>query len=189
MALTRKMLSAMGIESEKIDQIIEAHVETVDSLKEQIAEYKEAADQLPGVQEELDELKEAVDGKDYDALKQEYDAYKAEIEAKETKRAKEQAYRDALKDANLTEKGIEKALKYADWDGIELGDDGKLKDAKDHIKAVREEWAEYVTKKEQRGADVQTPPDNNGGGNQPSRAAMVAKKHYEALYGTKGDKS
>ena len=33
MALTRKMLKAMGIEEEKIDQIIEAHTETVDALK------------------------------------------------------------------------------------------------------------------------------------------------------------
>ena len=33
MSLTRKMLKAMGIEEEKIDQIIEAHSETVDSLK------------------------------------------------------------------------------------------------------------------------------------------------------------
>jgi hypothetical protein len=34
MALTRKMLKAMGIEEEKIEQIIEAHAETVDGLKE-----------------------------------------------------------------------------------------------------------------------------------------------------------
>ena len=33
MALTRKMLKAMGIEDDKIDQIIEAHTETVDGLK------------------------------------------------------------------------------------------------------------------------------------------------------------
>ena len=32
MALTRKMLKAMGIEDEKIDQIIEAHTETTDPL-------------------------------------------------------------------------------------------------------------------------------------------------------------
>lgn len=40
MALSRKMLKAMGIEDEKIDQIIEAHSETVDSLKEQVSAYK-----------------------------------------------------------------------------------------------------------------------------------------------------
>ena len=33
MALTRKMLRAMGIEDDKADQIIEAHAETVDALR------------------------------------------------------------------------------------------------------------------------------------------------------------
>ena len=36
MTLTRKMLKAMGIEEEKIDQIIEAHAETVDGLNEKL---------------------------------------------------------------------------------------------------------------------------------------------------------
>lgn len=38
MSLTRKMLRAMGIEDDKADQIIEAHAETVDALKQQVAE-------------------------------------------------------------------------------------------------------------------------------------------------------
>ncbi|MEE8717538.1 MAG: hypothetical protein SOI24_10925 [Coriobacteriales bacterium] len=38
MALTRKMLRAMGIEDEKADEIIEAHAETVDALKQRIAD-------------------------------------------------------------------------------------------------------------------------------------------------------
>ena len=43
MSLTRKMLKAMGIEEEKIDQIIEAHSETVDALKKDRDTYKENA--------------------------------------------------------------------------------------------------------------------------------------------------
>lgn len=58
MSLTRKMLKAMGIEEEKIEQIIEAHTETVDALKA----YKEDADKLKNVQRELDDLKAAGDG-------------------------------------------------------------------------------------------------------------------------------
>ena len=34
MSLTRKMLRAMGIEDDKADQIIDAHAETVDALKQ-----------------------------------------------------------------------------------------------------------------------------------------------------------
>ena len=42
-SLTRKMLKAMGIEDEKIDQIIEAHSETVDALKERSADFEKNA--------------------------------------------------------------------------------------------------------------------------------------------------
>lgn len=166
MSLTRKMLKAMGIEEEKIDQIIEAHSETVDSLKADRDSYKEDAEKLKGVQKELDDLKAKGDDgwkEKHDNLKVEFDNYKNDVEAKETKAAKEAAYRAILKDANLSEKGIEKAVKYADWDKIELDEDGKLKGANDHIKSVREEWAEYVTTTTTTGAKTSTPPANNGG--------------------------
>ena len=103
------------------------------------------------------------DSEEYKTLKKSFDDYKAEVTAKETKAAKEKAYRAILKDANLSEKGIEKAVKYAEWDKIELGEDGKLKGANDHIKAVREEWAEYVTTTTTTGAKTSTPPANTGG--------------------------
>ena len=166
MSLTRKMLKAMGIEEEKIDQIIEAHTDTVDGLKSDLSKYKTDAEKLSDVQKELDELKAKGDDgwkEKHDALKAEFDQYKNDVQAKETKAAKEAAYRAILKDANLSEKGIEKAIKYAEWDKIELGEDGKLKGANDHIKAVREEWAEYVTTTTTTGAKTSTPPANNGG--------------------------
>jgi predicted ribosome quality control (RQC) complex YloA/Tae2 family protein len=102
------------------------------------------------------------DSEEYKTLKQSFDDYKAEVAAKETKAAKEAAYRAILKDANLSEKGIEKAIKYAEWDKIELEADGKLKGASDHIKSVKEEWAEYVTTTTTTGAKTSNPPANNG---------------------------
>ena len=166
MSLTRKMLKAMGIEEEKIDQIIEAHSETVDSLKADRDTYKEDAEKLKTVQKELDDLKAKGDDgwkEKHDKLKGEFDTYKKDVEAKETHSKKEAAFRAILKDANLSEKGIEKAIKYAEWDKIELEADGKLKGASDHIKAVKEEWAEYVTTTTTTGAKTSTPPANSGG--------------------------
>ena len=179
MSLTRKMLKAMGIEEEKIDQIIEAHSETVDSLKADRDSYKEDAEKLKDVQKELDELKAKGDDgwkEKHDALKVEFDQYKNDVQEKETKAAKETAYRAILKDANLSEKGIEKAVKYADWDKIELDEDGKLKGANDHIKAVREEWAEYVTTTTTTGAKTSTPPANNGTGTGKTKEEIMAIK-------------
>ena len=177
MSLTRKMLKAMGIEEEKIDQIIEAHSETVDSLKADRDSYKEDAEKLKDVQKELDDLKAKGDDgwkEKHDALKVEFDQYKNDVQAKETKAAKEAAYRAILKDANLSEKGIEKAIKYADWDKIELDADGKLKGANDHIKAVRDEWAEYVTTTTTTGAKTSNPPLNNGGKTVKTKEEIMA---------------
>ena len=161
MALTRKMLKAMGIEDEKIDQIIDAHTETVDGLKA----YKADAERLADVEKELETLKAKGDGglkQKYDDLKAEYEKYKTEVENAKALEAKKTAYKELIKDAGLSEKGSEKALKYADWEKIELDSDGKIKDAKDHLKDLKEEWAEYVVKEGEKGAETATPPENNG---------------------------
>ena len=54
MALTRRALKAMGIEDEKIDEIINMHTETVDGLKADVAKYKADAETLPGIQKQLE---------------------------------------------------------------------------------------------------------------------------------------
>ena len=77
----------------------------------------------------------------------------------------------------MSEKGIEKAIKYAEWDKIELDADGKLKGANDHIKAVREEWAEYVTTTTTTGAKTSTPPVNTGGA-KLTKAEIYAKDEH-----------
>ena len=167
MALSRKLLKGMALTDEQVDTIIEAHTETVNALKDERDGYKADAEKLAAVQKELDGLKaKGGDGwkEKYEGLKGEFDAYKSDVAANEAQRAKEAAYRSILKDANLSEKGIEKAIKYAEWDKIELEADGKVRGANDHIKAVKEEWAEYVTTTNTAGASTPNPPANNGGG-------------------------
>ena len=180
MALSRKLLKGMGLTEEQVDTIIEAHTDTVDGLKEELKKAQVDADKLPGVQKELDDLKAKGDDgwkEKHDKLKGEFDQYKTDVQAKETQTAKEKAYRAILKDANLSEKGIEKAIKYAEWDKIELEADGKLKGASDHIKAAKEEWAEYVTTTTTTGAKTSNPPANNGGsGNGKTREEILAIK-------------
>lgn len=174
MALTkaqvREILSAAGITSEHmseaVDKIIDGHLTSVNALREDVAKYKADAEKLPTVQKELDDMKaNSNDGwkEKHDKLKDEFDTYKKDVEEKETHNKKVEAYKAILKDANLSEKGIEKAIKYAEWDKIELEADGKVKGASDHIKAVKEEWAEYVTTTTTTGARTSTPPANTGG--------------------------
>lgn len=171
MALTkakiREILSDAGVETDRIteaaNRIYDGYSAALDLAHDENAKLREKVAGFDDIRRELEELKKSSKQEDYDKLKQEYDQYKADVEKKEAQAAKEKAYRAALKDANLNEKGIEKAVKYADWNGIELDDDGNLKDAKKHIKEVREEWAEYVTTQGQKGADTPKPPTGGGG--------------------------
>lgn len=191
MALTkaqvREILSAAGVTSENmseaVDKIIDGHLTSVNALREDVAKYKADAEKLPTVQKELDDMKaNSNDGwkEKHDKLKDEFDTYKKDVEEKETHNKKVEAYKAILKDANLSEKGIEKAVKYAEWDKIELDADGKVKGASDHIKAVKEEWAEYVTTTTTTGAKTSTPPANNNGG--AMTKADIYKKDEHGRY-------
>lgn len=164
MALTRRMLKAMGIEDEKIDQIIDAHTETVDALKDERDTYKAGAEKLPGVQKELDDLKK--DGGDwqkkYEKEHTDFEAYKNEQTAKEAKATKDAAFRTLLKEAGIPEKRLDVIMKVTNLDEIELDNDGKIKDANKHTETVKSEYADFIVTKTERGADVDTPPANKG---------------------------
>jgi hypothetical protein len=202
MSLTRKFLSAMGIEGDKIDEIITAHVDTVDALKEERDKYKAdaeankaSADKLPSIEKELKELKEAQGNNIYetkynemkaekDKLKEEFDKYKADIDAAEVKRSKESAYRALLKAANVSEKRIDKILKVTDIDALELDKDGKFKDEESLSKSIKDEWGDFIVKEHQSGANPATPP--TGDAKVPkgeSRAAKIAAQYHANLYG------
>lgn len=176
MALTRKFLSALGIEADKIDEIIEAHTDSINALKEQRDSYKADAEKLPEVQKELDALKaKGADGfeKKYTELKKEFDTYKADITAKELRAQKEEAYKEILKDAGIGAKHVAKVLKYTDWDSVKLDKDGKVEDAKDHIKSVKEEWSELIVSEGRKGAETSTPPAGSQGGSPKTKDEIM----------------
>lgn len=186
MALTRKFLKALGIEEDKIEQIIDAHDETVHGLKDERDKFKADADKLPEVQRELETAKAAAKNSgDAQKIQKEFDDYKAEVQAKETKSKKEAALRKVAKDAGLTEAGITKALKYSDYAAIELDDKGEIKTAKDLIKSLKEEWSEHLAKESSNGANTATPPGGDGGSpsGANSRAAQLYNQHYQTMYG------
>ena len=167
MGFSRKMLKAMNIEEEKIEQIIEAHSETVDALKADRDTYKEDAAKLAAVQKELDELKAKGDDgykAKYEAEKAAHDALKADIAAKETKQAKTDAYRELLKGANIDEKRIATILRAEapTIDKIELDADGKIKNAEQYTESIKSDWADFIVTQSAKGTNTATPPANGG---------------------------
>lgn len=196
MALKREFLAALGIEESKIQAIIEAHIETVDALKKERDTYKAQAEKLPEVQKELDKAKAAAkDSGEFEKLKKEYDDFKAEVAGKETLAKKKAALKKlAAEKAKLSDTGVEKALKFSDFDKIELDDKGEIKDPDGVVKGLQTEWATFVESTDKKGAGTPNPPTGGGSGSGGgiSRAAQLYQQHHTALYGqteTKGANS
>lgn len=174
MALTRKFLTALGVEAEKVDEIITAHSETVEALKEERDKYKADAEALPAVQQELAELKEATEKAGasgnayqvkYDAIKEEFERYKADVEAKATRASKEAAYKALLKEAGISDKRMDAVMKVSgdEIDKLDLDAEGKAKNKDNLVKSIAEEWSDFVVKESKAGADTSTPPETGGG--------------------------
>lgn len=196
MALTRKFLTALGIEPEKIDEIIVAHTDTVNALKEERDRYKVDAEALPAVTKERDDLKEAAEkNKDnpykeqYEDLKKEYEDYKADVDAKAKAVKQKAAYRKLLQNAGVNEKRIDSILKVSETGKIEFDDKGEVKDADATVEAIKTEWADFIVSEETKGASTSKPPAGNNGGadSGKSRAAEVAAKFYKTTYGGKNE--
>lgn len=169
MAFTRKFLSALGIEPEKVDEIIAAHTEVTDALKEERDKYKVEAEKLPDVENELKALKEKAAGEDpykekYEKLKKEHDEYVKDVEAKATTAKKENAFKELLKAVGIPEKRIDSVLKVSDISKLEFDDEGNVKDGDKLKESLKTEWADFIPTTKTEGARSATPPANAGKG-------------------------
>ena len=167
---TRKYLTSIGIEEDKIDLIMEKHSEVVTEIKDERDRYKVEADKLPDVQRQLSELQEdAKKNSDdkykvkYDALKEDFEEYKKGVTAKETKSKKESAYTKLLKAAGVSEKRISAILKVTNFDDIELDENGDAKEADKLTESIKSEWSDFISTTSTQGANVANPPANNTG--------------------------
>lgn len=193
MALTRKMLAAMDIPAEKIDEIISSHAETVNAIKEERDRLQTEVDALKSVESDLEKANKKLESYEsgdwenkYNTLKGEYDTYKSDVETKATKNAKESAYKKLLAEAGVSDKRIETIMRVsgATVDGLVLDKDGKIKDADKLIEGAKTEWADFIVTKGEQGAETPNPPENNGGeGAKPSRAAQLMAQYRDEHYG------
>jgi chromosome segregation ATPase len=201
MALTRKALAAMGIEAEKIEQIMELHLGVVNEIKDerqqaeaQAKEYKTEAEKLPAVQKELDDLKAEVakseDFKEkYETVKREYDEFKSEQAAAKRKADIDAAARAYFKDKKIaSDENLEIVMRGSrdEINSLELDDDGKIKDTSALDALVDGVYSKFRATEADLGAATATPPANTGGDTgRPSRAAQMAQQFREEHYGTK----
>lgn len=191
MALTRKMLSAMGIDEDKQDEIINAHIEVVNALKEERDSFKEDAGKAKKLQKQIDDLNESMKNgerspykvkyeakvEEFNDLKKEFDDYKADVSAKETEAKKSSAYKTLLKESGVSDKRIDSVLRVTDLSKIELDNDGKIKDADGLKKSIKEEWSDFIVTQSEQGAQTANPPQNTGG-TKMTRAEIYKKDDH-----------
>lgn len=164
MSLTRKALSAMGIEGDKIDQIIEMHSETVNALKDQMSEYKSKAEKLPDITKELEELKKTAENPDeykakYESEKQAFAEFKKNIETEKVNSTKDKLYRKLLADNHVKPNRIDLIMRTVNLDKLELDGEDKLKGSEDLNKSIIKDWQDFIVTTEVKGTDTATPPN------------------------------
>lgn len=152
MALTRKMLKAMGIDEDKIEQIIDEHSESISAIKAERDDYKEKAEQLSEIQKQLEKAQRKANKAD------EWENKYKEIESKQSKRSKETAYRRLLKDIGISNDArIDKIIRISDLSRVQM-EDGKIKNADSLKTDLKKEWSDFIPTTSTKGADTQTPP-------------------------------
>lgn len=160
MALTRSMLKAMGIEEEKIEQIIESHTESTNALKDQRDEAMRQAERVTELEKQVEEL--SAQPQDdwrakYDEEHESFEAFKAEVAKQRELDEKRSLYGALLKDSGVDERRIPAILKVTDLDGISVRD-GAIEGAEALSARVAEEWGDFIAQTFVKGAKVDDPP-------------------------------
>lgn len=133
--MSRKWLEALGLEADKIDVIVEAHSGIIQAVKDE----RDAA--VKAREEVTEELNKIDRTKDWKKL------YEDELVAnnkRNERAAKETALRDAYKQAGIPEKYHGRLLKIADYDAIELGEDGKAKNTDTLVNNAKSEYSDFI---------------------------------------------
>lgn len=193
MAFSRQTLKAMGFTDDQVQSLIDLHTEVTDNLKAEIKKYKEDAEKLPDAQRQLDEANSKISAAEKDDYKGKYESEKAahdklkeDIKAKETTAKKSTAFKAYLKEKGYSDNAITKITKYGGYvDGIELDDEGKIKDSDKLLTSIEGEWGEYkpTTTKVTHTPNIPNQTATGGEKKTTSRAAQIWEKTMKSMYG------
>lgn len=185
MALTRKFLKALGIEEDKIEEIITAHGETVAALKDEIDKAEQSAKDSAAAAQERDKLQkrvEALEKTSGDAAKvqAEYDAYKQQVETDKANAGKKALIKKALEEAHANPAAIDLMLNTVKLDDVEL-DGEALKDAEAVLKPIREAHAGLFGTVQNQGTPPLNPPAGDGKMTRESFEKLPLSKRMEYI--------
>jgi len=181
-AFLKETLSKAGCDpetlSEVVGKILDGHTASIEALREERDGYKADLETAKANLKELEGLKK--ESGDYASLKKEYDDFKAKVETEKVRGAKESAYKGILKEAGIPERHYSKILKYSDVDSVELDEEGKVTNAKDIMKSIKDEWSDHIETSSATGTTTPTPPTNVGGSSAKTMKEIMSIKNTSA---------
>lgn len=123
----------------------------------------------------------------YEAMHGEFENFKKAQTAKEAKAAKEAAVRAYYQSKGITGKNLDIAMRGsgAEIEALELGEDGKIKDAVAIDALISGDFSGLVGQTRTEGADTAHPPAGKSGKNDApnTRAAQIYQQYHANIYG------
>lgn len=172
MALTRRLLKSLEIGEDKIEQIIEAHTETVNGLRDELATAKEAAARVESLQKDLQQAKKDLQEaqksdwqEQYKNLKKDFEDYKAKITEKEAYAVKEAAVKAYYQSKGLSGKALDIAMRGSaeEIEATILDADNQIADTKHLDDLLAGDFSALIGSTVTQGANVAHPPVSTTG--------------------------
>lgn len=179
MALKRsdlnKILNAFKSEDETLEGSTKALLDLfhseIDSEKDKYDELLQEFNTYKSEHKDTGENAEEWKSK-YEKERDAFKAYKNEQTAKADKAAKSEKYKALLKEVGVSKKRLDAILKVTDLDSIKLKD-GELEDVDTLKETIKQDWADFITKKETKGADTPNPTGDNAAGGNKTKEEIV----------------
>lgn len=149
------------------NSIVAMHIGVVDPLKDELQTLKADAAKVSDLEKEIERLKtlntdaESWKAK-YEKEHADFDEYKNNIDSEKQTENLKSLYKSLLKENKVDDKRIDSILKVTDFATLKVGKDGKLENAKELSESIKNDWGDFIVKTETKGADIETPPANNG---------------------------
>lgn len=180
--VTRKFLAALGIEAEKVDQIVEAHSADMNEIKTERDTALEAAKGIEEVTKQRDKLQKELDdlkAKAPDAAKVQaaFDEFKKQVETDKAAAKARAALRKALLEEGANEAAVDLMVNSYDLTKVEMDGDN-LKDKAAAVKPAKDSHAGLFGETKPEGVPGATPPK---GGADVDYSKMSDKEYYAAM--------
>lgn len=157
MALTRKLLKDMQLEDEKIEQIIAAHVATIEALK---GERDAALTENEELRAQVEQLSTA--NQSAAEVQAAFDAYRTQIESTRQAEKAIEMIRLAMLQAGCNEKAIGLLIQTIDPSTLEV-ENGQVKNGEAIIAELRAKHAAFFAQPVRMAAPAVRPPVPTGG--------------------------